>query len=86
VRAAPVQDLAEVLADEQLNALALMQAIPHPQIAELRVVSPPLTVGSERVRLASPPPLLGEHTHEVLREIGYAEAKLDELAAARAIT
>ena len=77
VPVSPVNDLAAVAADEQLHATQILQ-----DVAGRRVVSPPLTVDGERVRYPSAPPLLGEHTREVLAELGYTGGEIDALAAA----
>jgi crotonobetainyl-CoA:carnitine CoA-transferase CaiB-like acyl-CoA transferase len=70
VPAAPVQDVAEVANDPQTLALGLLQALPHPLIPEQTIVAPPLSVDGERVLHRSPAPLLGEHSAEVLAELG----------------
>jgi crotonobetainyl-CoA:carnitine CoA-transferase CaiB-like acyl-CoA transferase len=45
----------------------------------------PLSIDGERVRHQRPPPRLGEHTDEILRELGYDDAELETLAAEGAI-
>jgi crotonobetainyl-CoA:carnitine CoA-transferase CaiB-like acyl-CoA transferase len=74
VPAAPVQDVAQVADSEQTAALEIFQ-----HLAGRQSVSPPFSLDGERVRYSSPPPLLGEHSVEVLAEAGYSEAEISEL-------
>jgi formyl-CoA transferase/CoA:oxalate CoA-transferase len=82
VPAAPVRDVEAVARDEQTLALGLLQELAHPTLGRIVEVAPPLTLDGERVLHRSAPPLLGEHSAEVLREAGYSEAEVAELAAA----
>jgi crotonobetainyl-CoA:carnitine CoA-transferase CaiB-like acyl-CoA transferase len=77
VPAAPVRTLDEVAAHEQTHALGILQ-----QLGDRTAVAPPLSLNGERVTFPGPPPLLGEHTAEVLREAGYSDAEIDALEAA----
>ena len=77
VPASPVNDLAEVAQDEQLSALGILQ-----ELAGRELVAPPFSADGERIRYRSAPPLLGEHTAEILREAGYGKAEIDELVTA----
>ena len=77
VPASPVNDLAAVAREEQLHATGILQ-----QLAGHDLVSPPMSADGERVRYRSDPPLLGEHTAEILLEAGYEQPEIDELAAA----
>lgn len=81
VPAAPVQDVAQVVAYEQTAALELLQAVAHPVIDDLRLVRLPVTVNDERAAHRAPPPALGEHSAEILAEAGYADAEIEALRA-----
>ena len=81
VPAAPVADVADVIASPQTEALEIMQPLEHPSIPGLRLPALPLSFGGERLKHRSAPPLVGEHTAEILREAGYDDDEVAELAA-----
>ena len=76
----PINDLSEVFADPQVQARGMTVAVPHPLTDELRLVASPMKFSKTPVQYRRPPPLLGEHTDEVLRELGLT---LDEVASLR---
>jgi crotonobetainyl-CoA:carnitine CoA-transferase CaiB-like acyl-CoA transferase len=77
VPAAPVHDVAQVAEHEQTRALGLLQ-----EVGEITTVAPQLSLDGARVLHRSPPPPLGEHTRDILKEVGYSDDDVAELAAA----
>ena len=81
VPVAPVADVRDVAESMQTAALEILQPLPHPQIPDLRLPAQPLSFDGERALHPSPPPLVGEHSAEVLREAGYSTDDIAALAA-----
>jgi crotonobetainyl-CoA:carnitine CoA-transferase CaiB-like acyl-CoA transferase len=75
VPAAPVQDIGEVAVDPQLEAVGILQ-----RLGDFTTLGPAFSVDGERPEYASPPPALGAHTAEVLREAGYSDEALAAMA------
>ena len=75
-----INNLAEVFADPHIEARSMVTHWQHPHQSDLRLVSSPIKLSATPVRTDLPPPLLGQHTDEVLRSmLNYPDAKLFEL-------
>jgi crotonobetainyl-CoA:carnitine CoA-transferase CaiB-like acyl-CoA transferase len=70
-----INDLAEVFADPQVQAREMTVPVPHPLSDSLRLVASPMKLSATPVQLRHAPPLLGEHTDEVLAELGLDGAE-----------
>jgi crotonobetainyl-CoA:carnitine CoA-transferase CaiB-like acyl-CoA transferase len=83
VVAAPVNTIAQALEDEQVRARDMLLEVKHPQFGVLReVASPVKTAGA--VSSPSPAPALGQHTDELLTELGLAD-RIPELRESGAV-
>jgi crotonobetainyl-CoA:carnitine CoA-transferase CaiB-like acyl-CoA transferase len=81
-----INNLAEVFADPHVNERGMVTHWTHPLQPDLRLVASPLKLGTTPVRTDLPPPLLGEHTDEVLRELlQCGDERLAALRATKAI-
>jgi crotonobetainyl-CoA:carnitine CoA-transferase CaiB-like acyl-CoA transferase len=75
----PINDLAQVFADPQVQARQMVTRIAHPHDAGLRLVASPMKLSATPVGTRLAPPLLGQHTDEVLAEIGVDETQRQRL-------
>jgi crotonobetainyl-CoA:carnitine CoA-transferase CaiB-like acyl-CoA transferase len=65
----PINDLDEVFANEQVRARGMEIALPHPEAGQVKLVRSPMKLSATPATSAMAPPLLGQHTDEVLREV-----------------
>ena len=81
----PINNLADVFNDPQVVERGMTLPVPHPHSDTLRLVSSPLKLSATPVQLRRAPPLLGQHTDEVLQELGVDAAERVRLRAAGVI-
>ena len=75
-----INSVAEVFADPQVQARDMVSTWQHPMQPDLRLTASPIKLSATPVRNDLPPPLLGQHTQEVLREVlNYSAAQVSEL-------
>jgi crotonobetainyl-CoA:carnitine CoA-transferase CaiB-like acyl-CoA transferase len=76
VPCAPVNSLDDVLTDPQTRAREMIVDIPHPLIPDLRLLGLPIKLSETPGQVRMPPPLRGQHTEEVLIDLGYNTAHI----------
>ncbi len=77
----PINHLGEVFADPQVQARHMVQTVAHPHHDALPLVASPMKLSATPVQLRRPPPLLGQHSDEVLAEIGMGPEQIEALRA-----
>ncbi len=86
VPTAVVRSVPEVFAAPEIAARGLVQRVAHPTIGEVALIASPLRLDATPPGVPTAPPLLGQHTRAVLREVlGMSDAEVTGLAAAGVI-
>ena len=79
VPSGPIYTMDQVFADPQVRHLEAAAAVRHPQLGEVRLVNQVVKLSRTPARMATATPELGEHTDEILAELGYAPAEVEGL-------
>lgn len=74
-----VLTFSEIFAHEQVQQAGIVQSVEHPTIGEIPQLGPVIFLRDTPGRIAGPPPILGQHTREVLAEFGYSDGEIDRL-------
>jgi crotonobetainyl-CoA:carnitine CoA-transferase CaiB-like acyl-CoA transferase len=80
VPAGPINNMAEVFSDDQVLHCKLVEEVKHPVLGPLKLVGIPIQFDQQKGNsIKRAPPLLGEHTAEILKEFGWSTSDIDAL-------
>jgi crotonobetainyl-CoA:carnitine CoA-transferase CaiB-like acyl-CoA transferase len=83
--AGPVLSIGEMLIDPQTRARGMVVETDHPALGRVATLGPPVKFSATPAAVRGPAPLLGQHTGEVLGELGYSSDAIASLAATGAV-
>ena len=76
----PINDLGEVFANPQVIAREMCITLPHPSAGQVRLVGNPIKMSATPPQYSAAPPLLGQHTEQILHEVlHYSAEQIAEL-------
>jgi crotonobetainyl-CoA:carnitine CoA-transferase CaiB-like acyl-CoA transferase len=81
----PINSIDQVFDDPQVRHLGIAGKIRHPVLGEIKVQNQPVKLSRTPASLPVPTPELGEHTDEILGEIGYSMADIESLRTAKVV-
>jgi crotonobetainyl-CoA:carnitine CoA-transferase CaiB-like acyl-CoA transferase len=64
----------------------VVEDVEHPRLGRMKVTRNPVLLDHDGPDISRPAPMLGEHSAEILRELGYSAAAVEQLAAASITT
>ncbi len=75
----PINDIPTALNNEQVLARHMVQEVADPKLGKIKVLGPVAKLSATPATVRTAPPRLGEHSNEVLAELGYSPAQIEQL-------
>lgn len=76
---AAINDIQSTLTHEHVLARNMIQTVDHPACGEIKLVGSPVKYSEAQPGIRTPPPTLGEHTAQVLEELGMSKREIEAL-------
>jgi crotonobetainyl-CoA:carnitine CoA-transferase CaiB-like acyl-CoA transferase len=80
-----VLDLQGVFSNPQVAAIDAVRTMTHPTAGQIQFVGPPYRLSATPAEVRLPPPLLGQHTDEILRSLEYSDDQITTLRQSRTV-
>jgi crotonobetainyl-CoA:carnitine CoA-transferase CaiB-like acyl-CoA transferase len=74
-----LMNIDEVIQDPHVQFRQLMEDIEDPEKGKVKIIKTPIYISGEAPKIRRRTPLLGEHTREILKELGYSQEEIQEL-------
>ena len=81
----PINNVAEVFEEPQVQARGMLRQVPHPCGVDVPQVASPMRFAETPLQTQAAPPLLGQHSDDILAELGYSAERIAGLRTAGAI-
>jgi crotonobetainyl-CoA:carnitine CoA-transferase CaiB-like acyl-CoA transferase len=85
IAAGPIYEFGQVFEDAHVRHIGMVRDVEQPGLGAVRMLGFPFAVGGNRPPLRRPAPRLGQHTREVLAELGVSSSEIDRLASLGAV-
>jgi crotonobetainyl-CoA:carnitine CoA-transferase CaiB-like acyl-CoA transferase len=85
VPCAPILRRGEIIHNEQVVARGIIAEFEQPGVGRVRQPKPAARFAVNEAAIGGPAPRVGQHSREVLRELGYSEAAIEQLISDRAV-
>ena len=85
IAAGPIYEFDQVFEDAQVRHMGMVREVEQPGLGTVRMLGFPFAVGGARPSVRRPAPRLGEHTREVLGELGISASEIARLASLGAV-
>jgi len=85
VPCAPILRRGEIIQNEQVVARGLIEEFDQPTVGRVRQPKPAAIFEVNKAVIGGPAPRVGEHTHVVLRDLGYSDSAIDAMIAGKAV-